>query len=166
MPRPVAFRPPMRDAVLQALAAGSTYRDAVATAGIPWSTWRDWCRSVREDRCTDSDVEALVRAARETYAKATASITAQVRVASAKDWRAAAFLLEHRRGNPKALHDARKARWEAEIARAKFKGTLPAEKHEIAAVARVVLMPPEDDDHGSDVVPESGPADAVPRDDG
>ena len=49
--------------------------------------------------------------------------------------------------------------------RAELDGSL-VQKHEVATVAKVVMLPPEDDDHGSDVVPESGPADAVPRDDG
>lgn len=121
--RHFALRPAMRAAVLQALGAGSTYRDAAQAAGIPWRTWCDWTRVVRDGRCSDPDVESLVTEARSTYAKATNAITAQVRLASAKDWRAAAFLLDHRRGNPKARHDTRRARFEAEIAKHRAEGT-------------------------------------------
>ena len=113
----------MREAVLNALLAGSTYRDATAAAGIPWRTWCQWSRAVREETCPDPDVEALVIEARAAYAKASNAITAQVRIAGAKDWRAAAFLLDHRRGDPKARHDAKRARWEAEVAEHRAKGT-------------------------------------------
>jgi transposase-like protein len=113
----------MREAVVNALLAGSTYRAACEAAGIPWSTWRDWSRQHRDGGHPDPDVDGLVAAAREAYAKATNAITAQVRVAGAKDWRAAAFLLDHRQGDPKARHDERRARWEAEIAAQRAKGT-------------------------------------------
>ena len=117
MPRPIAYKPAMRQAVLDALHAGSTYRDACVASGIPWRTWMDWRRAYREKgEHHDPDVNALLVEAERAYARATNSITAQVRVAAAKDWRAAAFLLDHRRGDPKAKHDARRARWEAEVA--------------------------------------------------
>jgi hypothetical protein len=45
-----------------------------------------------------------------------------VRVAGSKDWRAAAFLLEHRQGDVKARHDERRARWEAEVAAKRARG--------------------------------------------
>lgn len=116
MSPPAAFKPKMRDDVMNALLAGSTYRDACAAAGIPWNTWLKWCRAVKAGGHSDPDVDALVRNARQAYALATNSITAQIRVAANADWRAAAFLLEHRRGDPKAKHDNRRARWEADIA--------------------------------------------------
>lgn len=49
--------------------------------------------------------------------------------------------------------------------RAEIRGDF-VQKHEVSAVARVVLMPPEDDDHGSNVAPEPGPAGAVSRNEG
>lgn len=123
MPRPVAFKPEMRRAVLDALHAGSTYRDACVAAGIPWSTWMKWRRAFKaKGEHPDPDVTGLILEAEQAYARATNSITAQVRVAAAKDWRAAAFLLDHRRGDPKARHDERRARWEAEVAAKRAKG--------------------------------------------
>jgi hypothetical protein len=123
MPRPVAFRAEMRRAVLDALHAGSTYRDACVAAGIPWSTWMKWRRVFKaKGEHPDPDVTGLILEAEQAYARATNSITAQVRVAASKDWRAAAFLLDHRRGDPKARHDERRARWEAEVAAKRAKG--------------------------------------------
>ena len=51
--------------------------------------------------------------------------------------------------------------------RAELKGEL-IQKHEVAAVAKVVVLPSLDDDSdaGSGVAPERGPADALSRDDG
>jgi len=123
MPRPVAFRKTMREAIINALLAGNTYRDACEAAGIPWSTWRDWSRQHREGGHPDPDVDALIAEARVAYAKASTAITAQVRIAGAKDWRASAFLLQHRQGDPKARHDTRRARYEAEVAKNRAAGT-------------------------------------------
>ena len=144
MPRPVAFRRTMREAIINALLAGNTYRDACEAAGIPWSTWRDWSRQHREGGHPDPDVDALIAEARIAYAKASTAITAQVRIAGAKDWRASAFLLQHRQGDPKARHDTRRARYEAEIARARADGThvdrvaveAPKTREELIAEAR------------------------------
>ncbi len=122
MPRPVAFRAPMRAVILRALSKGSSYRDACESAGIPWDTWKGWTRLHLAGGHPDPDVDALIGAARATYAKASNDITAQVHAASAKDWKAAAFLLQHRQGDPKARHDERRARWEAEIAAKRAKG--------------------------------------------
>ena len=56
-------------------------------------------------------------------AGASVGLVATVRVASKKDWKAAAFLLQHRIGSPKARHDTRRARYEAEIAKHRAEGT-------------------------------------------
>lgn len=123
MTRRVAFKPAMRQAVLDALHAGSTYRDACVAAGIPWPTWMGWRRAYkRKGEHPDPDVDALLRESEQAYARASNSMVAQVRVAGAKDWRAAAFLLQHRQGDPKARHDERRARWEAELAAKRAKG--------------------------------------------
>ncbi len=129
----------MREAIINALLAGNTYRDACEAAGIPWSTWRDWSRQHREGGHPDPDVDALIAEARIAYAKASTAITAQVRIAGAKDWRASAFLLQHRQGDPKARHDARRARWEAEVAKARATGT-HVERHEITTATDDALL--------------------------
>jgi hypothetical protein len=123
MPRKFALSPEQRAPLLAALAAGSTYRDATGAARIPWRTWCDWSRAVREDRCDDDDVRSLVEDAHATYAKASTMFSARVAIASAKDWKAAAWALEHRGGDPKRRHDERRAKYEAEIARNRAAGT-------------------------------------------
>mgnify|MGYP006350769045 CR=1 FL=1 len=139
MPRPIAFRKTMREAIINALLAGNTDRDACEAAGIPWSTWRDWSRQHREGGHPDPDVDALIAEARVAYAKASTAITAQVRIAGAKDWRASAFLLQHRQGDPKARHDTRRARYEAEVAKNRAAGT-HVERHEIAHATDDALL--------------------------
>ena len=123
MPRRFAITPERRDKLLNALRAGALYRDAAGAAGIPWSTWTDWCREVKAERCNDPDVVALVEAAREAYAATNVGLAASVAKASQKDWRAAAWLAEHRQGDPKARHDEKRARWEAEVAKRRAEGT-------------------------------------------
>lgn len=115
MPRATAFRASHRG-IIEKLLASATYRDACAAVGIPWQTWMEWCRAVKEGRCNDPDVEALVNDARQAYGAASVGLMAQVKIASAKDWKAAAWLLDHRRGDPKAASDARRARHEAAAA--------------------------------------------------
>lgn len=123
MPRRFAITPERRDKLLNALRAGALYRDAAEAAGIPWSTWTDWCRAVKAGECSDADVVALVDAAREAYATTNVGLAATVAKASQKDWRAAAWLAEHRQGAPKAAADARRAQHEATIARKRADGT-------------------------------------------
>lgn len=119
---PDAFTEQKREKMLSTLATGCTYRTACDAAGIPWNTWLGWSRKERKGELADPDVADLVRAARETYAAATAGFAASVQVAADGDWRAAAWILEHRRGDPKARHDERRARWEAEVAAKRAKG--------------------------------------------
>jgi len=123
MPRPFALTREKRDKMLVALRAGALYRDAAESAGIPWSTWTDWSRRVRDGECSDPDVLALVTAAREAYASTNVGLAASVAKASQKDWRAAAWLAEHRQGAPKAAADARRAQHEATIAKKRADGT-------------------------------------------
>ena len=121
--KPFAYREEMRATLLGALSQGSTYRAATGAAGIPWSTWTDWTRTVRAGTCDDADVESLVLDARRTYEAASVALATNINVASAEDWKAAAWLLDHRQGDPKARHDEKRARYEAEIARNRANGT-------------------------------------------
>lgn len=123
MTRTYALRASMRVPLLEALAVGATYRDACGKVGIPWPTWCRWSREVTEGTCNDPDVVELVLDARKAYASASVSLHAVVRVAAQKNWKAAAWQLEHRRGDPKARHDAKRARYEAEVAKARAAGT-------------------------------------------
>lgn len=112
-----------RDRMLSALRRGALYRDAAEAAGIPWRTWMDWSKSVREGTCTSDDVIDLVERAREAYASTNVSLSGSITEAATDDWRAAAWQLEHRQGDPKARHDAKRARWEAEVAKNRAEGT-------------------------------------------
>lgn len=137
----------MRPAVLDALAQGSTYRAACGAAGIPWRTWMNWCAAVREGTCTDPDVDALVRDARKAFEAANVALAMNIRVASDEDWKAAAWLLDHRRGDPKARHDEKRARYEAEVAKNRAAGThvervsvdAPKTREDLLAEARGIL---------------------------
>ena len=123
VPNARAFRSEMRPVVLDALANGSTYRAACGAAGIPWATWMRWSREVRAGECDDPDVEALVIDARKAFEAANVALATSIHVATADDWKAAAWLLQHRQGDPKARHDEKRARYEAEIARNRAAGT-------------------------------------------
>jgi hypothetical protein len=116
MPRRFAITPDRRDKLLNALRAGALYRDAAEAAGIPWSTWTDWSRGVRSGECNDDDVIELVAAAREAYHAANTGLTSVLAKASAKDWRAALALLQHRQGDPHAQSKRRLDRLQADLA--------------------------------------------------
>ena len=122
-PNARAFRDEMRTVVLDALANGSTYRAACGAAGIPWATWMRWSREARAGECDDPDVEALVIDARKAFEAANVALASSIHVATADDWKAAAWLLQHRQGDPKARHDEKRARYEAEVAKNRADGT-------------------------------------------
>jgi hypothetical protein len=138
-PNARAFTDEMRATMLDALAQGSTYRAACGAAGISWPTWMRWSREVRAEECDDPDVAALVIDARKTFEAANVALATSIRVASADDWKAAAWLLDHRQGDPKARHDAKRARYEAEVAKARAAGT-HVERHEIATADDAALL--------------------------
>lgn len=108
-----------RDKMMAALRAGALYRDAALAAGIGWSTWMNWTRDVREGTCTSEEVIDLVTRARATYARTNVDLHTVISKAAAKDWKAAAWQLQHRQGDPKARHDAKRAQWEAEWSKAR-----------------------------------------------
>lgn len=116
MPHPHVITTDRRDKMLAALRGGALYRDAAEAAGIPWSTWTDWSRAVRKGECNHPDVIELVGAARVAYRGTNTGLTATVAKAAAKDWRAAAWLLEHRQGDAAAKSKRRLARLEADLA--------------------------------------------------
>ena len=139
VPNARAFRSEMRATMLDALSHGSTYRAACGAAGIPWSTWMDWSRDVRSGACDDPDVEALVIDARKAFEAANVALATSIHVATADDWKAAAWLLQHRQGDPKARHDEKRARYEAEVAKNRAAGT-HVERHEIANATDDALL--------------------------
>ena len=138
-PNARAFRSEMRPVVLDALANGSTYRAACGAAGIPWATWMRWSREVRAGECDDPDVEALVIDARKAFEAANVALATSIHLATADDWKAAAWLLQHRQGDPKARHDEKRARYEAEVAKNRAAGT-HVERHEIANATDDALL--------------------------
>jgi len=138
-PNARAFSDEMRATMLDALAQGSTYRAACGAAGISWPTWMRWSREVRASACDDPDVEALVLDARKAFEAANVALATSIRVASADDWKAAAWLLDHRQGDPKARYDAKRARYEAEVAKARAAGT-HVERHEITTADDAALL--------------------------
>jgi len=143
-PNARAFSDEMRSTMLDALAQGSTYRAACGAAGISWPTWMRWSREVRAEACDDPDIAALVADARTTFEAASVALSTSIRVASAEDWKAAAWLLDHRQGDPKARYDTKRARYEAEVAKNRAAGThvdrvaveAPKTREELIAEAR------------------------------
>jgi hypothetical protein len=77
-------------------------------------------------------------------------------------------LVEFRATAERRRWELAKARAEARIAQRRLDGSLPAEKHEVSAVAKVVVLPSLDDDSdaGSSLGSEPGPSDALPRNKG
>ena len=138
-PNARAFTDEMRATMLDALSHGSTYRAACGAAGISWPTWMRWSRDVRADECSDPDVEALVIDARKAFEAANVALATSIHVATADDWKAAAWLLQHRQGDPKARHDEKRARYEAEVAKNRAAGT-HVERHEIANATDDALL--------------------------
>jgi hypothetical protein len=138
-PNARAFSDETRATMLDALAQGSTYRAACGAAGISWPTWMRWSREVRAEACDDPDIAALVADARTTFEAANVALATSIRVASANDWKAAAWLLQHRQGDPKARHDEKRARYEAEVAKNRAAGT-HVERHEIATATDDALL--------------------------
>lgn len=170
MPRLSVYNPKAHEAIVQALRAGATYRSACQAAGLSWTTWKDWKRAVwRGHDVPDDRIATLVREAEEAHAQATNSLIARVNLAGAKDWRAAMSLVEFRATAERRRWELVKARAEARIAQRRLDGSLPAEKHEVSAVAKVIVLPPleDDEDSGSGSLgSEPGTADALSRDDG
>jgi hypothetical protein len=123
MTRRPAFRVEMRKPMLDALAAGATYRSACGAAGIPMTTWWRWCRDVDSGACDNAAVVALVADARKTYHQVTNAHVARVAVAGAKDWRASAWLIEKREMAQQRRYEAQRAKHEAEIAKNRAAGT-------------------------------------------
>jgi len=120
--RPTTYQP-SHLAMVDRIREGATIRAAAGSVGIPERTWHSWRAAVQSGACDNADVVALVTAAMAAYAEHTALLERTVAEASRDDWRAAAWALDHRRGDPKARHDERRARWEAEIAAQRAKGT-------------------------------------------
>ena len=102
---------------------------------------------------SNDTVVELVTAARAAYAAANVGLTAVVVKAAQKDWRAAAFAIEHRQGAPKAAADARRAQHEATIAKHRAEGThvdrvsvdTPKTREELIAEARSIAAAIEAD---------------------
>ena len=71
----------------------------------------------------DDDVVALVADARAAYAQTNVGLKATVAKAATKDWRAAAWLVEHRQGAAEAAARSRRAKHEATIAKHRADGS-------------------------------------------
>lgn len=133
MPRKSVYSPSAHEAIVQALRAGATYRSACQAAGLSWATWKEWKRAVwRGEKVPHPGIEELVREAEEAHARSTNALIARVNIAGAKDWRAAMSLIEFRATAERRRWELVRARAEAQIAKARLNGTLPAERHEVS----------------------------------
>ena len=143
MPRPFTYSP-SHLAMVDRIREGATIRAAAGAVGIPESTWHSWRAAVQRGTCADADVVALVTAAMAAYDEHTADLQKAVAVAAVSDWKAAAWALDHRRGDPRASYDTKRARYEAEVAKNRAAGThvdrvaveAPKTREELIAEAR------------------------------
>lgn len=92
-------------------------RDAMAEAGISWSTWKRWRRSVDEGTQPDERVMRFVLDVISAHAGATNDLTE--RIASSDDPKHLLGLLQFRAEAPRRRHDQRRAYHEARIAKAR-----------------------------------------------
>lgn len=138
MSRPFTYSP-SHLAMIDRIRDGATIRAAAGAVGIPESTWHSWRAAVQRGTCADADVVALVTAAMTAYNEHTAELQKSVAVAAASDWKAAAWALDHRRGDPRASYDTKRARYEAEVAKNRAAGT-HVERHEIANATDDALL--------------------------
>ena len=109
-------------AMIATLRGGSTLRSAAGSVGISEATWHRWQRACDAGEMEDPRVVTLVAEARAAFEAASADLMARIAEASANDWRAAAWALDHRRTDGRARHDERRARWEAEVAAKRARG--------------------------------------------
>ena len=114
-----AYTPEIAHAVLSALRVGCSERDACAGAGLSWSTWCSWKRSVRKDERLDERIVELVRAVPQAAAQGRNAIAAKINKLAGKDYRAGAWLLEWH--EKRAERKARLALLRAEIELAALK---------------------------------------------
>lgn len=127
---------------LDALSIGSSLREACDYAGIKWSTWSDWRRRVvvEGDRFNDG-IARLVDEHVQAMERGRAALLAQLRKHSAKDWRAAAYLVDRRDGMTErairiATARAKLEREKAELQLAALKiAAGGVERHEVAVVS-------------------------------
>jgi hypothetical protein len=128
-----AYTPEIAHAVLSALRVGCSERDACAGAGLSWSTWCSWKRSVRKDEGLDERIVELVRAVPQAAAQGRNAIAAKINKLAGKDYRAGAWLLEWH--EKRAERKARLALLRAEIELAALKiAAGGVEKHEHAVI--------------------------------
>ena len=120
--------------MLDALRGGSTFDTAVGTVGLGRGVWYRWVAACRAGEPPSPEIEALVTDAHAEYAKATAALMSTVTEAGASDWRAAAWAIDHRVTDRRRKAEARRAKWEAEIAEHRAKGD-HVERHEVTEVA-------------------------------
>ena len=131
----VDYHPRFRG-MLDALRGGSTFDTAVGTVGLSCRTWYRWVAACRAGEPPSPEIEALVTDAHAEYAKATAALMATVTAAGESDWRASAWAIDHRVTDRRRKAEARRAKWEAEIAENRAKGD-HVERHEVTEVAVV-----------------------------
>lgn len=125
----VDYQPRFRG-MLDVLRGGSTFDTAAGTVGLGRGVWYRWVAACRAGEPPSPEIEALVTDAHAEYAKATAALMATVTAAGESDWRAAAWAIDHRVTDRRRKAEARRAKWEAEIAEHRAKGD-HVERHEV-----------------------------------
>lgn len=126
---------------LDALSIGSSLREACDYAGLRWRTWCEWKARILADDRFHPGVADLVDEHEQAMERGRAALLAQLRKHSAKDWRAAAYLVDRRDGMTErairiATARAKLEREKAELQLAALKiAAGGVERHEVAVVS-------------------------------
>ena len=126
---------------LDALSIGSSLREACDYAGLRWRTWCEWKARILADDRFHPGVADLVDEHEQAMERGRAALLAQLRKHSAKDWRAAAYLVDRRDGMTErairiATARAKLEREKAELQLAALKIAAGGiEKHEVTVAA-------------------------------
>lgn len=138
MPRGNAALVPLaraREKMLAALKSGATFRDACESAGLHWTTWKRWRKAVEDgDGHDDPDVTALVRDAREAHSAATVAMMDAIVTQAPADWKAAAWIVEYRKGAAKRRAEQRRAHHEARMAKARADEAVKGERAPVVVI--------------------------------
>ena len=91
MARPTKKTPTTEERIIEAIRQGMTYRLAAQYGGIADSTLRDWLK-----RGADGDEQFVAFSAAVRQAEAEGAYANLVAITQSPDWRARAWILEHR----------------------------------------------------------------------
>ena len=97
--RPTKFTDKVKEDIIRSLKAGSYVEPACVAAGIDYSTFRQWMNrgeGTHQTLAKTQEYSDFYESVTRAIAEGEVNLVKQIKVASAKDWRAAAWALERR----------------------------------------------------------------------